>query len=199
MKVIGITGGVGSGKSTVMNILEKEYGAKILLADNIGHRAMTKGCETYLKMVEEFGEAILGADGESDRQVLASIIFEDKKKLAIQNSIVHPFVRAEIERQLKIWKEEGVELAAVESAILTGAGCDTYCDAVWFVNADSETRIRRLALSRGYSRKKAEKIIANQLSEEEYIDSCDAVIDNNADIEKIYKQLKKSLEQLMSM
>lgn len=199
MKVIGITGGIGSGKSTVMNILESKYGAKLLVADKIGYETMIKGCDTYFKMVEEFGKGILTEAGEIDRQKLAAILMSDIAELEKQNRIVHPYVLDVIERKLNMWKNEGQRLAAVESAILVEAGCHAYCDEIWLVTAAKEKRIERLINSRGYTKQKAESFIMNQKSDDMYRKDCDRVIENNGDIENIYKQLDKSIEQLLSM
>jgi len=199
MKVIGITGGIGSGKSTVINILKEKYGVNVLLADNLGHKAMEKESPAYCRMVGEFGEGILAADKEIDRKKLAEILFSDEKKLAKQNSIVHPFVRKEIEKQLKEWEKSGEKLAAVESAILVEAGCHEQCDEIWLVTASKEIRIERLMTSRGYSRQKAETIMKKQKSDEEYMQNCDKVIINDKDIENLNWQLEKSIEQLIAM
>ena len=199
MKVIGITGGIGSGKSTLMAILEERYGAKILVADKIGHETMVKGCHTYNKMVETFGKDILDRNKEIDRNRLSKILMSDKAELEKQNNIVHPYVLGVIRNNLNIWKQEGCKLAAVESAILTEAGCHRFCDEVWLVTASLETRIERLISSRGYTRQKAECFIANQKADDIYRRECDRVIDNDGNIENIYKQLDKSIEQILSM
>lgn len=199
MKVIGITGGIGSGKSTVMDILEKSYGVKLIVADRIGHKSMEKGCETYFKMIDEFGAQILSDDGEIDRRKLSDVLFSDEDNLRKQNSIVHPFVRNEIERRLSEWESSGESIAAIESAILVEAGCGTRCDEIWLITAELEVRIERLIRSRGYTRKMAENFICRQKSDEEYGKICDRIIFNDGDMEKLYKQLKKSIEQLMSV
>lgn len=199
MKVIGITGGIGSGKSTVMDILAKRHGVKLIIADSLGHKSMEKGCATYLRMIEEFGDDILSDTGEIDRRKLSGILFSDDIKLQAQNSIVHPYVRKEIEKQLDIWEKAGEKIAAVESAILVEAGCSDRCDEIWFVTAKTELRINRLTESRGYTEKTAREFISRQKSDEEYIKSCDRIIYNDGDIKNLYKQLEKSVEQLMCM
>lgn len=199
MKVIGITGGIGSGKSTVMDILEKDYGVKLIIADSLGHKSMEKGCETYLSMVEEFGVQILAEDGEIDRRKLSEILFSDEANLRRQNGIVHPFVKNEIERLLNEWEHSGERIAAIESAILDEAGCGEKCDEIWLVTAKPEVRIGRLIKTRGYTREMAENFICRQKSDEEYGKICDRIIYNDGDMEKLYKQLKKSIEHFMSV
>lgn len=199
MKVIGITGGIGSGKSTVMDILGKTYGVKLIVADSLGHKSMEKGCETYFKMVGEFGAQILADDGEIDRRKLADVLFCDEANLRKQNSIVHPFVRNEIDIRLNEWEGSGERIAAIESAILAEAGCGERCDEIWLVTAEIEVRMERLIKSRGYTREMAENFICRQKSDEEYGKICDRIIYNNGDMEKLYKQLGKSIEHLMSV
>lgn len=193
MKVIGITGGIGSGKSTVMNIMAEKYGVKTVLADELGHKSMEKGSLTYQRMVEEFGEEILTNDGEIDRGILAGILYADEEKLKVQNSIVHPFVKNEIEKLLNEWEKSGEKIAAVESAILVEAGCHEQCDEIWLITADREIRIERLMSSRGYDRGKAETIISKQKTDEEYIKSSDRVIINNKDMKNLFSRLDEIL------
>ncbi len=197
MKVIGITGGIGSGKSTVMNILEEKYGVKVILADAIGHKAMEKEAVTYKQMIEAFGEEILNESGEIDRLVLAPMLLSSPVLLEKQNSIVHPFVNNEIEKQLAWWREEGIALAAVESAILVEAGCSKMCDEIWFVTADKDIRIERLMKNRGYSKEKAESFIKRQKSDADYRKDCHAVIYNNGNMDEVTLALEKLMEKLL--
>lgn len=199
MKVIGITGGIGGGKSVVMDMLEKRYGVKTIIADRLGHKAMEKGCDTYRKMVEAFGRGILRDDGEIDRRKLSEVLFSDEAKLCKQNAIVHPFVRNEIDRQLNEWESGKEAVAAIESAILIEAGCGERCDEIWFVTAESEVRIKRLMQARGYTRNMAENFIRRQKSDAEYGKICDRILYNNGDVENLYKQLEKGIEHLMSV
>ena len=100
MRIIGFTGGIGSGKSTVLKALKDMYDADIIMADELGHLAMEKGSKTYNCMVESFGERILNSEGEIDRGSLAKVLFSDEKMLEKQNSIVHPFVKEKIREML---------------------------------------------------------------------------------------------------
>ena len=96
MKIIGVTGGVGAGKSTVLNYLEKRYGAKLILADLVGHEVMESGHEAYEQVVKVFGQEIVSEDKTIDRKALGAIVFADEKKRMILNRIIHPAVRQEI-------------------------------------------------------------------------------------------------------
>ena len=104
-KIIGITGGVGSGKSTILNFLEKEYGARILMADKIGHEAFEKNTNTYKKIAEHFGKEILDGQNEIDHVKLAAIIFKNKTEKEYLNNIIHPFVLDRIKHEIEKWNE----------------------------------------------------------------------------------------------
>ena len=104
-KIIGITGGVGSGKSTILNFLEKEYHARILMADNIGHEAFEKNTDTYKRITEHFGKEILDGQNEIDHVKLAAIIFKNKTEKEYLNNIIHPFVLDRIKHEIEKWNE----------------------------------------------------------------------------------------------
>lgn len=104
-KIIGITGGVGSGKSTILNFLEKEYHARILMADNIGHEAFEKNTDTYKRITEHFGKEILDGQDEIDHVKLAAIIFKNKTEKEYLNNIIHPFVLDRIKHEIEKWNE----------------------------------------------------------------------------------------------
>ncbi len=104
-KIIGITGGVGSGKSTVLNLLEKEYGARILMADNIGHEAFEKNTDTYKRITEHFGKEILNDREEIDHTKLAAIIFINEKEKEYLNNIIHPYVLDRIKSEIENWNK----------------------------------------------------------------------------------------------
>lgn len=190
--VIGITGGVGCGKSTVMSLLENDFQAKILLADELGHQAMQPGEKPYSDICSAFGDEVVLADGQIDRGRLAEIIYADEQKRRQLNGLIHPYVKQKIREQLSEWKEE--PLVAVETAIMFESGCDSFCDQVWYVKADKDVRIRRLMESRGYTKEKAEDIMAVQISDEEGCRRCDACIDNNGSIKKMAVRLQELLD-----
>lgn len=193
MKVIGLTGGVGSGKSTVMDVLEDRFGAGIIIADEIGHEAMEKTSPVFDDIVAEFGAEILDSDGEINRNALANILFSSKEMLAKQNAIIHPYVNDRIRELLDKYKNEGCTLVVIESAILFEAGCDSFCDEVWCVRTSKETRIERLMRSRGYTREKSELIISNQPDDEEYEKRCSFILLNDGGIDELYRQIEERL------
>lgn len=193
IKVIGITGGVGSGKSVVMHMLEEEFGARIILADLVAHDLMEPGAVSYEQIVKNFGSEILALDGTIDRTKLSRLVFSDPKKLSVLNQITHPNVKKEILSRIAYFQEEGTaSLIAVEAALLIEEGYQEYFDEMWFVYVDEETRIRRLMEGRGYSEEKSRSIMEQQLGEEEFVAHCDKVIDNNRGLEELRAQLRQS-------
>lgn len=172
--VIGIMGGVGSGKSTVLDYLEKNYCAYIIQSDHVAKEIMEPGFTAFEEMSKAFPEVIV--DGKIDSQKLAAIVFNNKEKLQLLNSIAHPATIKEIISRIK---NSDSDIVVVESALLIGTGIEEYCDELWFVFCEKEKRIARLMESRGYTREKAEGIIANQPSDEEYNAKADEFIDNS--------------------
>lgn len=200
MKVIGITGGVGSGKSVVMDILQKEYGAQIILADLVAHDLMEPGQQNYIDIVEAFGEEILAQDKTIDRPALAKVVFGDKEKLVRLNAITHPNVKKEIFRRIDAIKEKGeASFIAVEAALLLEEGYQKDFDAMWYVYVDEATRIDRLKEGRGYTEEKCREIMAKQLPEEVFRKECSTVIDNHLGISETEKQIKTAVEGLLSL
>ena len=142
MKVTGVTGGVGAGKSMVLELLKKEYGARLFPADEIGRKLMEPKGACFAPVVKAFGKAVVKADGRLDRGKIAEIVFGDEEALGQLNGIIHPAVRREIETGLQKLKEE--DLAVIESAILLEAGYEDICEEIWYVYAPEEIRISRL-------------------------------------------------------
>ncbi|MCR5216878.1 MAG: dephospho-CoA kinase [Lachnospiraceae bacterium] len=191
MKVIGITGGVGCGKSTVLDYLEKHYPCAIVRSDDVGKRVMEPGNKCFEEVVLIFGDDILTPEGEIDRPKLASIVFQDPKKRMVLNSIVHPAVRDEIIADLTKKRIEGrVEYYFLETAILYEVHYDTFCDEVWYIYADEASRRERLQKQRGYSNERMTDMMASQQSEEFFKSHADHVIDNSQSLEETAKQLR---------
>lgn len=194
MKVIGVTGGVGSGKSVILSILEKEYGAQTILADLVAHDLMEPGAKSYMEIVETFGDSILQEDGAIDRQKLGSIVFADEKKLEQLNGITHPNVKEEIKRKIaKIRKKGEASMIVLEAALLIESGYEDIYDELWYIYVNRETRYERLKEGRGYTREKTDSIMNNQLSEEEFRAHAQVIIDNSYDIEQTKKQIHEIL------
>ncbi|WP_310604945.1 dephospho-CoA kinase [Anaerosporobacter sp.] len=198
MKVIGLMGGVGSGKSTVANILEKEYGAYLIITDDIAKKLYDKDEEGYQKVVSYFGTEILNEDGQINRKQLSGIVFADKDKLEKLNSFIHPLVMKyvinEIENIKKEnkqkTKEEQVPYIVIETALLIEAGYRGLCDTVWYVAVNEEVRKQRLMSGRGYSEEKIASILKNQMSDADYSDNCDKILYNNGDVDTLRKEIQ---------
>lgn len=190
-RVIGITGGVGSGKSTALMLLKEKYDAYICMADELGHRAMDQGTGAYIQIVKQFGPDILACNGEINRNALADIVYHDEGRLHCLNRIIHPYVKSEIRKQMERCP---ARLFVLETAILFETGCDRLCDEVWGVIAGDEIRIARLMESRGYSREKAESIMRQQMGSGELAERCDVVLVNDGDRQELLDQLENVLE-----
>lgn len=191
MKVIGLTGGVGSGKSLAAHLLQEMTGAHLLIADELGHVAMEKGSGGYKEIIREFGEDILAEDGTIDRGKLASLVFAGEERLAVLNAIVHPRVKAYLQDYIaKRRSEEG--LIILESAIMFESGCDILCDEIWYVCVPENLRRERLKESRGYSREKSQSIMDRQLSEEVFRQRCQIIIENTGTVEKLKEVLREA-------
>ena len=197
MRKIGMTGGVGSGKSEVLRFLREEYGAVVLMADEISHEQMLPGSEGFRRICEEFGEEILEETGAHaiDRAKLAAIVFTDPEKLEKLNGILHPAVKRAIRKRFQEEEQKGTELLILEAALLLQDGYPDMLDEIWFVYVDPETRISRLMGSRGYTREKCLDIMKNQLPEEAYRAAADVVIDNSGSWEETACAIRGRLGQ----
>ena len=193
MKFIGITGGVGAGKSAILNYISKNYDAKVMLADEIAHDLMMPGTKCYDTIKKTFGtEDILLPDGNLDRMKMAQVIFSDAKKREQMNRIVHPAVK---EYVLEIYRKEQAEqrldYLILEAALLIEEHYDEICDELWYIYTSEENRRKRLKADRGYSDEKIDGIFKSQLTEEEYRRHCKQVIDNNGSVEDTFLQIVK--------
>lgn len=196
MKVIGITGGVGSGKSSVLKYLEEVYQATVIEADKVGKMVQQAGHEAYEAIIAQFGHESVGNDGELDRAYLAQVIYADEAKRQLMNDIVHPIVKAFIAEQIEIERAYGTSYVIIEAAILIESKLAEMCDELWYIYTDEEIRIKRLMESRNYSSEKCKMIMASQLSEEEFRERCQVFIDNSLSHEYTYKQIDEQFIRL---
>lgn len=189
MKVIGITGGIGSGKSTVSNLLETYLNGYIISMDAVAHQLMSRGGSSYQLIVDFFGDKILKEDKEIDRKKLGEIVYKDKEKLLLINSFTHPFVLEEVK---KIIEEKGQEHAiiGIETALPREGKLDSFCDEIWYVYTPIPIRKRRLMESRGLKEETIDEILLKQISEEEYKALSTQVIVNDGSMEKVLEQIK---------
>lgn len=194
MRVISITGGVGSGKSEVVKILKEEFGAKIIIADLVAHQLMEPGKKGYRRVVELFGTSFLKPDGSIDRARLSDLLFKDAEAVKQMDSVIHPMAWKEIAYEIS---HSDKNLVVVEAALFDEEH-NAMFDEIWYVYTEKENRIGRLMKSRGYSREKCLDIMANQASEEEFRNLADRVIDNNGTVEDIRAQLNEILKEDLS-
>lgn len=196
MKIIGITGGVGAGKSTVLDIIRKSCNCHILLADEAAHEVKKKGQVCYEELIRLLGQDILKEDGEIDRGRMAEAIFApgNEDLLKKVNDIIHPRVREYILKSIEEYRVSGeVSFFFLEAALLIENGYRDICDELWYIYADEQVRAERLRVSRGYSEEKTRSIMDKQNDDMTFRKFCDHVIENNGDLEITKKQIRELL------
>lgn len=191
MLKIGLTGGIGTGKSLVTSFLQ-DQGANVINADLLGHEAYLPGTVGFEQVVSEFGEDIVGADGHVDRQKLGPIVFSDPSNMDRLNAIMHPLIKDMIQTQLDYVEGKGQLIAIVEAAVLIEAGWESLFDEIWVVTADEEEIISRLASRNGLSREDSQKRINSQMTSIERSAHGDVIINNTGSVE----DLKENVESL---
>ena len=195
MKFIGITGGVGAGKSAILDYLKNKLDTKVMLADEIAHELMVPGTQCYDRLKAEFGtEDIYQKDGFFDRIKLAQVIFSDDEKRKKLNGIVHPAVRKYVIGQAAYERKEGkIKLLVLEAALLIEEHYDEICDELWYIYTSEENRRIRLKKQRNYSDEKINEIFNSQLTDGKFRKACRVVIDNNGTIEAAEAQIEAAL------
>ena len=196
MKIIGITGGVGAGKSTVLDHLEKQYNACVLQADKIGHLVMEPGGICYGQVIALFGKQIIKNDKTIDRKMVSDVVFAHEEMRQKLDDIIHPAVKSYILDKIEEQKKAGCTLMIVEAALRLEDHYDAFCDKVWYIHTDQEIRIERLMSSRGYTREKAENIIARQATEGFFREHADYIIQNNGDLDETWRQIEEGIRAL---
>lgn len=195
MKVIGVTGGIGSGKSAVVNYL-RELGAKTLDADITARQVVEPGSPALQEIIEAFGNNIVNTTGHLDRAKLGSIVFNNKEKLDILNGIMHKYIVELIIRSVEQERKAGkTEVFVIEAAIPIKHGFLDMSDEIWAVVCDDEIRINRIMLRNSISRENALSIINSQISTKEYIELADVVIENNGSAEELKVSVVKAFNK----
>ena len=184
MLKIGLTGGIGTGKSSVTEAFQS-LGAAVINADLLGHDAYLPGTIGFEEVVTEFGQDIVGSDGQIDRKKLGPIVFSDSSKMDRLNEIMHPLIRDLIEERLVTLESNQNKVAVVEAAILIEAGWKSLFDEIWVVISDPEEVINRLGVRNGLSREDAVKRIDSQMSNNERIEHGDVVVENTGSMEDL--------------
>ena len=192
--VIGITGGIGSGKSLVTKLLQAKFGAAVIDTDTVGHEVMEIGTKAYNEIVDVFGKEVLSEDKSVDRKILGDKVFGNEVLLTKLNNNIHPAVEAEVDKRIEDFIKKNYKYIALETALLIKVGYNRKCDKIWFIYADEETRLKRLYINRSMEREKAVKIFESQNSEKEFRETADDVIDNSGTEEEVEVQIKNILE-----
>ncbi len=196
MRTIGLTGGIGSGKSTVSQILT-DLGAFVIDADTVGHEIYLPGKAAWQQVTAAFGQDILAEDQTIDRKKLGAIVFSSAAALKQLNTIVHPIMFTEIEQRIQAKRDKGfTSPIVVEAAILIEANWLPLADDVWVVVTDKSAVIERVAEQRGMAAKDTEARIANQLSNEERLKHATVVIHNDGSLEDLQQHIQQVWSQL---
>lgn len=199
IRIIGVTGGVGSGKSEILSFLKENYNCRILKSDDAARDLEKKGQACYRPVVSILedhptGRPLLDEDGEIIAGEMAARIFEDRNLLAKINQVVHPAVIQYIMDTIAKERQENLhDYFFLEAALLIETGFLEVVDSMWYIYCDEKERRRRLKASRGYSDEKIDRIMAAQLSDEKFRESCDTVIDNSGSLAFSEEQIRKAL------
>lgn len=196
MKIIGITGGVGSGKSQVLSFMEERFQAVICQADHVAWDVQRPGEKCYQEILAHFGTEILNDDFTINRKALGQIVFHDETELLKLNAITHPAVKKEIKRRIEKENAKGTDLFVLEAALLIEEHYDEICDELWYIYTDEQIRRVRLRKSRQYSDEKIDAIMASQLPEEVFRRNCQRVINNSGTFERTCMQIEEAIKSL---
>ena len=196
MKVIGLTGGIGSGKSTVAQFLA-ELGAVVLDADKVGHVAFKPGTEAWREVVAAFGRQILTPDGEIDRRKLGEVVFGNPEALLRLNQIMHPQIDKMVKAQFEEYRRQGVRVVVLEIPLLLETGGTSLVDEVWVTVTSESTVLRRLEERSGLSRQQSLARIRSQMSNEERVKHADEVINNDDSLDELKAKVKELWQKLV--
>ena len=198
MKIIGITGGVGCGKSEVIRYIMKKYNCFVIFADDVAKQLQQKGNLCYDRIVALLGKEILTLDGEIDKAKMAAKIFADEVLLESVNDIIHPAVYDYVKEKIAEYKKKNeIDFFIIEAALLIECGYGKIVDEMWYVYTADDLRRERLKSSRGYSDEKINQIFSSQLSYEEFKKASSFVLNNNGTVEDTQKQIDNKLEEYL--
>lgn len=196
MQVIGITGGVGAGKSAILEYLEQNYRVKNLIADKIARMMMEPGSECYRKLLKFLPVEVYNEDESINRSALAAAIFTSEDLRKRVNDVMHPVVKEYILNQIEEQKRMGLlDFVIIEAALLIEDNYDEICDELWYVRTSEEVRKKRLMRSRGYTEEQVEQMFVSQLSDEEYRKNCQVIIENNGTREETFYQVAQAIKE----
>jgi dephospho-CoA kinase len=196
-RVIGLTGGIGSGKSTVSRFLA-ELGAVIIDADKIGHEIYRPDTDTWRQLVKTFGSGILVPDNTIDRKKLGAIVFGDKQELQRLNAIIHPHITQEIKKRIEECRRRAVKVIVLDAPVLLEANAKNLVDEVWVVAADDGNVIKRAAARTGLTEQQIRDRVRSQLSNTERTKNARVVISNDGTTEDLRGKIQELWEQIKS-
>lgn len=196
MKVIGLTGGIGTGKSTVAGFL-RELGAAYMDLDRTGHEVYRPGAAAYKQLILAFGNCILDDDREIDRAKLAAIVFNDREALQKLNGIIHPAIDAVVKERLAGFEKAGIKVAIMEAAAMLESERNWMVDEIWITMAPVATVLERLRKRSGYSEEEALSRIRSQMSDEERRRRADVIIETDCSLEELRQRVTFEWEKLL--
>jgi dephospho-CoA kinase len=190
MKVIGLAGGIGSGKSEVSRILG-EMGAEVLNADRYGHEVYLPGTDGHREVVEAFGEDVLQPNGEVDRRALGGKVFGNPEAMAQLNAIAWPRIRQKLEDGIEEQRQLGTGVVVLDAAVLIEAGWTDAADEVWVVTAPEGDVVSRLQARNNLTEEQVRARMASQMSSEERVKHADVVVANDGDLQGLQSNIEK--------
>ena len=197
MKIIGLTGGTGSGKSTVSKFLA-HLGAVVIDADKVGHEVFKPGTKAWQEVVDAFGQGIISADGTIDRRKLGEIVFSNPGARAKLNQVMHPLIYEQVKSRIEEYGKKGVAIIIVEAPLLLEVGWKSLVDEVWVTSASEATVIKRLKEQKGLSEAQSLARIRAQLTDEERIRQVDVVIDTDCALDELKERVEALWRKLRS-
>jgi dephospho-CoA kinase len=196
-KVIGITGGIGAGKSLVLDYIKANYRSRVLLTDEIGEEVVAPGGMCYTRLKQMLPREAFDKNGYMNREAVSKLMYDDPSLRQKMNDLIHPAVGIYLVTEIDKEKKHGLlDFVIIESALYDGSGFATLCNEVWSVNADLDIRKKRLMESRGYSEEKVDSIFASQANYDKMRKSLPVQIDNNGDSEKTYAQIDAEMNRI---
>jgi dephospho-CoA kinase len=190
MIVIGLTGGIASGKSTISDLL-RELGATVIDVDLVGRDVVSQGSNAYNRIIESFGRDILMPDESINRKMLGNIVFSDSEKLKLLNEITHPAIIEKVKTIIEDLRQQQKKAVVIDAAILIEMGLDRYVDCVWLVAADIETQLSRIMERDMLSNKNAMNRINAQMTNKDRLKYADAVIDTTQPLDEVKNKVRE--------
>jgi|TARA_B100001971_G_scaffold203242_1_gene217878 dephospho-CoA kinase len=195
MRVIGLTGGIGSGKSTASRFLA-ELGAAVIDADKVGHELLKPNTKIWQQLAATFGKQILTSNGEINRKKLGRLVFGNPRRLDLLSQLMHPEIKKAVKVQLLEYQRQGASVAILEAPLLVEAGWIEMVDEVWVTTASETTVLKRLKQQLGLSRKESLARIRSQLPLEERLKHADVVLNTELNLDELRVKIKELWQRL---